>query len=230
MIDFHSHILPGIDDGSKSVKESLSLLAELKKQRVTTVVATPHYYISQRSPQRFLEKRAHAFAQLEEQLPDNSPAIILGAEVLYFPGISRMDAVHELCIEGTDVLLLEMPFRGWTEYMVQEIESLAISGGYTVVLAHMERYLRFVKRPVLDRLLDDGVFMQSNADFFLEFLSKRKALRLLMDGYIQLLGSDCHNMTSRPPRLQEAAGVIREALGASILREIDRRAAALLDL
>lgn len=221
MIDFHSHILPGIDDGSADVEESLSLLGELKKQRVTTVVASSHYDASHRSPNHFLEKRAHAFEQLSEALPDSAPEILLGAEVLYFPGISRLHSLDRLCIEGTNVLLLEMPFRDWSDYMLREIEDLAHTGEITVLLAHIERYLTRRNRSQLDRLLDCGALMQSNADFFLGFLSGRKAIRMLEDGYIHVLGSDCHNMANRPPRLSEARRVIRSKLGKETLRYID---------
>ncbi len=229
MIDFHSHILPGIDDGSQSVEESLRLLEALRKQRVDTVVASSHYDASRYSPRHFLEKRAYVFRQLAKALPAERPEILLGAEVLYFPGLSRVAALRELCIEGTDVLLLEMPFGSWTEYMVREVLELARSGDFTVLLAHVERYLTRQNRPFWDRLLADGVLMQSNADFFLSFFTRGKALRMLESGYIHLLGTDCHNMTSRPPRMAEGRRAIRDKLGKRALREIDELGETLLE-
>ncbi len=229
MIDFHSHILPGIDDGSADVKESLALMKALKKQRVTIVAATPHYYVTQRSPHRFLEKRAYVFSQLLEALPEDRPDIVLGAEVLYFPGISRIEELPSLCLEGTELLLLEMPFGTWTDYMLREVQELARSGQFTVVLAHIERYLTRRNARVWDKLLEEGVLMQSNAEFFLPLLRRRKALRLLQNGYIQLLGSDCHNMNTRAPRLSEARRTICEYLGTEMLREIDALGDELLE-
>ena len=229
MIDFHSHILPGIDDGSRSVEESVQMLKTLREQRVDMVVASSHFDVSRYSPRHFLEKRGYLFHQLKKALPSERPNILLGAEVLYFPGLSRVSALRELCVEGTNLLLLEMPFGSWKEYMVREVQELAHSGDFTVLLAHVERYRTRQNRPFWDRLLEDGVLMQSNADFFLSAFTRGKALRMLESGYIHLLGTDCHNMTSRPPRMAEGRGVIRDRLGKHVLREIDELGEAVLD-
>lgn len=228
MIDFHSHILPQIDDGSSGVKESLEMLEELSLQGVDTVVSTSHFYATQRSPQEFLARRERAFEQLKARLPENAPRILLGAEVLYFPGMSRMDELSTLCIEGTNILLLEMPFRPWSEHMIREVHDLARSGRYTLMMAHIERYYDDQPVSVWDDLLGEGVLMQSNADFFLPFFAGRKALRLLREDRIHLLGTDCHNMTSRPPQMDEALRVIRRRLGEEKLAQIDELGRELL--
>lgn len=228
MIDFHSHILPQIDDGSSGVKESLEMLEELSLQGVDTVVATSHFYATQRSPQEFLARRERAFEQLKARLPENAPRILLGAEVLYFPGMSRMDELSTLCIEGTNILLLEMPFRPWSEHMIREVHDLARSGRYTLMMAHIERYYDDQPVSVWDDLLGEGVLMQSNADCFLPFFAGRKALRLLREDRIHLLGTDCHNMTSRPPQMDEALRVIRRRLGEEKLAQIDELGRELL--
>ncbi len=229
MIDFHSHILPRMDDGSRSVQESLSLLNALHWQNVENVVATSHYYASQESPERFLGRRQRAFEALSEQLPDNSvPRILLGAEVLYYPGISRMKELGALCTQGTNILLLEMPFSRWTDHMVRELDELARSGEYSLLLAHIERYYSRQPAAVWDRLLDQGVLMQANADYFLAFRTRRMAFRLLRENRIHLLGSDCHNMSSRAPHMNEAADRIRKALGEKKIREIEELSCDLL--
>lgn len=227
MIDFHSHILPGIDDGSRNVKMSLGMIEELSRQGVDTICATSHFYVSQRTPKHFLERRQEAYELLEPVLPDNAPRILLGAEVLYFPGISRLESLPALCLEGTDVLLLEMPFSEWQEYWVREVCDLALSGEFTILLAHIERYYARQPKKVWDQLLDLDVLMQSNADYFLQqdsifrFRNGSKALKLLKEGRIHLLGTDTHNLTSRPPRMAEARDVIRQALGKRALERID---------
>ena len=228
MIDFHSHILPGIDDGSKSVKMSLQMLSAMRDQSIDTVIATSHFYATQRSPRRFLERREQAWDLLAPELPDSAPDIILGAEVLYFPGISHMAELPQLCFEGTNILLLEMPFDSWTEYCIREVRELARSGEFTILLAHIERY--YYKQPVSvwDDFLSEGVLMQSNADFFLPFRARRKALKLLREGRIHLLGTDAHNTSARAPRMAEAVAMIRKHLGPDPLREIDRLGEKLL--
>lgn len=221
MIDFHSHILPGIDDGSQSVEESLSMLEALRTQGVDTVVASSHFYATRRSPSEYRKRRAQAFERLGGALPEDAPRVLLGAEVLFFPGISRMEELPELCVEGTDVLLLEMPFTTWTDYMVREVKDLAYTGRYTLLLAHIERYYYRQHVSVWDELLDLGILMQSNADFFLPFRTRRKALKLLREGRIHLLGTDCHNMTSRSPHMDQAMETIRNHSGERTLKDID---------
>ena len=227
MIDFHSHILPGIDDGSRNVKMSLGMIDTLYRQKVDTICATPHFYVTQRTPEHFLERRQEAYELLEPVLPKNSPRILLGAEVLYFPGVSKMEALKDLCLEGTDVLLLEMPFTEWQEYWVREVCDLALGREFTILLAHIERYYAQQPRQVWDRLLELDVLMQANADYFLQqdsifrFRNRNSAVKLLREGRIHLLGTDTHNLSSRPPRMKEARDVIREELGKQALERID---------
>ena len=221
MIDFHSHILPGIDDGSKNTDMSLQMIAALAEQGVDTIAATSHFYATERSPQRFLQRREEAYARLREKLPEASPKILLGAEVLYFPGISHMEELPELCLEGTKLLLLEMPFQPWSEHMIREVDEMTRSGLYTIVLAHIERYYDKQDPSVWDGFLERGILMQSNADFFLSLWTRRKALRLLREHRIHLLGTDCHNMSSRAPHMAEARELIRNRLGSGVLDEID---------
>ena len=221
MIDFHSHILPGIDDGSAGVQQSLRMLKALREQKVAIVCATSHFYATERSPESYLRRRDYAYEKLCEALPEDAPVIFRGAEVLYYPGISHMKQLHELCLEGTNLLLLEMPFTAWSRHMVQEVRDLAHSGEFTILLAHIERY--YFQQPVStwDAFLEDGIYMQSNADFFLPFRTRRKAIRLLREGRIHVLGTDCHNDTSRAPRMAEARDMIRRKLGEQTLADID---------
>lgn len=222
MIDFHSHILPGIDDGSRSVEESLQMLQTLKSQDVDTVVASSHFYATQRSPEAYIERRNKAFDALKESLTDACPRIILGAEVLYFPGISHMGDLESLCIEGTDILLLEMPFTAWNRSMIAEVKGMAREHRVQLMMAHIERYYYQQDESVWDDLLNLGVFMQSNAEFFLPFWQGRKALKHLREGRIHLLGTDCHNMNDRRPRMDEAVNRIAKSVGEDAVREIDR--------
>ena len=213
MIDFHSHILPQIDDGSGSVEESRHLLETLAAQRVDLVAATSHFYAHQRTPEHFLERRQEAFEKLRPVLTDGMPRIRLGAEVLYFRGITRMKELPDLRLQGTKLLLLEMPFRTWSDGEVREVVDLCRDTDFVVLMAHIERYLKFQKNEVWDRLLAEGAMMQCNATFFLPLLSQRKAAKMIREGRVHVLGTDCHNMSSRPPRMDEAVQVLNKHLG-----------------
>ena len=230
MIDFHSHILPGVDDGSKDIDTSLLMLNALKKQGADIVCATSHFYATQRSVDRFLFRRQEAWEKLREVLPQDAPHVLLGAEVLYFPGISRMEELPQLCLEGTDLILLEMPFEPWTTHWTQEVRELARRGDVQILLAHIERYFFYQPVYIWDEFLDLGILMQSNAEFFLPFMNRRKAMKLLEDGYIHLLGSDAHNMTTRAPRLEEARARISRSLGPEIISYIDSLGKQLLNI
>ena len=230
MIDFHSHVLPCIDDGSRSVPMSVEMLSALRRQGCETVCATPHFYATQRTPQHFLERREEAWQMLEAELPADAPQVLLGAEVLYYPGISRMKELPDLCLQGTRILLLEMPFEAWSEHSVREVKELAHSGDYCILLAHIERYYFQQPRSVWDDFLELGILMQANPRFFLEWRTKRKALKLLRENRLHLLSSDAHNTTSRAPRMDEAQAVIRHHLGDDALHEMDRLGRKMLEV
>ena len=230
MIDFHSHILPGIDDGSASVEESLALLRMLADQGIEAVVATPHFYPDRTSASEFLKKRAAAYEKLCECDLSGLPRIILGAEVKYYDSIRRMEELEQLCAGESRVLLLEMPFERWSEMTVKEVETLSRSGRVTVVLAHIDRYLAFQSREVWERLFESGVLTQANASFFAGRFTKRKALNMLASGMINVIGSDCHNLTSRKPLIGKAAEIIANRFGARCIDHISEYTSDLLGI
>lgn len=213
MIDFHSHILPFIDDGSSSIEESVALLNMLKDQGIKTVVATPHYDAKRDTPEAFVQKRNESYEKLLPNIKEGLPRVILGAEVSYYPGIERLKGIRSLTAGESDLLLLEMPISVWTEYTVKELVDLTTTKNLTVVLAHAERYLGLQSLKTIELLNDSGILRQYNADFFLRFGQKRKALKMLERGEIHLIGSDCHNLNLRPPRIGDAYGLMRKKLG-----------------
>lgn len=213
MTDFHTHILPGIDDGSKSVQESLAMLREESRLGIDSVVLTPHYYAEENAPAEFLKRRYSAWKKLTPYMTPELPRVRLGAEVQYFEGICGVEDVRHMRIVGTDLLLLEMPFTRWTERMVEDVMELNDRRDLQIVLAHIERYLRFQQKDVWRRLLDCGILMQSNVSFFGRWKTRRGAMTMLERGEIHLVGSDCHNMESRRPnwdQFPEKAKVLLE--------------------
>jgi len=221
VIDWHNHILPGVDDGSQDLGESIEMIKMQMAQGVTTIIATPHFYANDESVEAFIARRNAAFEQLSLELPENSPEILLGAEVRYYQGISRMENLKALRIQNSKLLLLEMPMTVWTEYMVRELVELAGKSSFQIVLAHIERYLKLQKASTWDRLCKSGILMQVNASFFLNFVSKCKAISLLKKGKINFVGSDCHNTASRPPNLGRAFEIIEDKLGNFFVRQMN---------
>lgn len=229
MTDFHSHILPGVDDGSSSVEESCALLRMLREQGITNVIATPHFYPNRTSLDRFIEKRKAAYERLRPSLTEDMPSIRLGAEVYYYDGIRRMEGLERLCIEGSRVLLLEMPFSRWSEMTLKEVATLARSGKVQVVLAHIDRYMSYQVDGSLERLLEAGVLFQMNASYFNGMLTGRRAIRMCRDHLVHAIGSDCHNITSRPPKIGKAHELIEKRLGREFLEQMNAFTEGLLD-
>ena len=222
-IDFHSHILPGIDDGSRSVEESIGMLKMEAQQGIDHVLATPHFYAGSDTPDRFLRRRQEAQLRLQERLQEHPglPQVSIGAEVHYFRGISESDRLLDLTFANKRFILLEMPMAAWTDHMFQEIEQIYLKQEVVPVIAHIDRYIGlFQNHGVVRRLSEMPVLIQANAGFFLRPLTRNMALRMLRQHQIHLLGSDCHNLESRPPKLGPAFQLIEKHLGGSALERI----------
>ncbi len=216
IIDFHSHILPGIDDGSRSIEESIALLRKEAEQGINHVVATPHFYPQHDTPERFLARRAEAEAALREEMGKHTglPKLSIGAEVYFFNGISDCDAIFPLTIDQKRCILVEMPIGPWPEKVYQELEGIYSKQSLVPVIAHVDRYFgRFRTFGIPERLTELPVLVQANAEFFLNRATSAKALRMLKKDQIHLLGSDCHNLSSRSPNLMEAVTFIETRLG-----------------
>jgi protein-tyrosine phosphatase len=210
-----------MDDGSRDVAESISMINMQVSQGVDMVVATPHFYANDETVDSFLDRRKRALDLLKAELPEGPPEIILGAEVRYYQGISRMDGLKALRIEGSKLLLLEMPMSSWTECMIRELIEMSGRSGIKIVLAHMERYLTLQTQDTWNRILECGILMQANASFFASFSTKRKALTLLKEDNIHFIGSDCHNVTSRPPQISKAFETIKKKLGEDYIHQMN---------
>lgn len=223
--DFHSHILPGIDDGSRSVEMSIAMLKKMAEQGITRVVATPHFYAHKDTPNRFLARRVRAENALRQELSRHTelPEVLVGAEVYYFPGMSNSDMLPALTISGTNYLLVEMHDSPWNESMYRELENIRIRQGLIPIIAHIDRYITPMRQHgIPDRLRSMELLVQANADFFLDWRTRRLALQLLEADYIHLLGTDCHDMKRRAPNLPEALEKIRQKLGDRPVRHLER--------
>ncbi len=223
-VDFHTHILPCVDDGSKSVDESLQMLRILADSGVGAAVMTPHFYAGSDTPELFIARRTEAFETLAEAASKDSksklPQIIPGAEVEYFGGIECLCDYPELRVGNSGCMLVEMPQKQWATHVVDDIIRLNEHEGFRVILAHVERYLFDQKKDVIYTLLDHGILMQSNAAYFINRLTARKAFRMLKLGYVHLIGSDCHNLTIRPPNIGAACDEIAKHAGEEVLENI----------
>lgn len=228
IIDFHSHILPEMDDGSRDPEMSARMLQALFNQGVEIVCATPHFYREENAVPEFLERRQRAWDAMPQ--PANMPQVLLGAEVAYYPGMSESENLESLCLQGTKALLLEMPFCAWTGRQILEVVRLIIDRDFFIVLAHPERYL-FEKcnRDAINRFAEMDTGMQVNASTLCHWQTRDVGLKLLQSTGAPFLGTDCHNLDSRAPQMQRARKAIGRRLGAEFLAELDESVSQILE-
>lgn len=226
LIDVHTHILPQIDDGSDSVETSVRMLQCMAQHGVQSVCATPHFYREKMDVETFLERRTTAWQKLQPAIQAVPVSIVLAAEVAYYSGISEEKELDKLCAEGTNTLLLEMPYSDWNSFQIDEVLSLAWDSGFDVILVHPERLTAGANNRWLDRLY--SLPMQVNAGALRHWRTRKKALEILENTEKPLLGSDCHNLKSRAPNLWEGRNVVERKLGREFLSGMDENARALL--
>lgn len=228
LIDLHSHVLPEMDDGSISFEMSYRMLTAAAEQGVRCIAATPHFYPTRDYPRHFLEKRQKRLETLRKISDPKLPLVLPGAEVRYFDGITEMEELPKLRIGRSKALLIEMPFGEWSSRMTEDILELNRRQEYCVILAHIERYLGFGNEKAIERLASENVLFQANAEFFNGFFSSRRAVKMVDFGRIHFLGSDCHNLTTRPPNLADACAVIASMLGKETVDRIMKQSIKVL--
>lgn len=220
VMDFHSHILPRVDDGSKSLEQSLNMLRRESEQGVEKVVLTPHFYANHHTMEQFLHHRRDAYDALTQAVAadDTLPQLILGAEVKLFEGLSQIDDLDQLTIDGTRCILVEFPMPPWRDWMYRELRRIHRDRKLTPIFAHVDRYMTPWRSFGIPELLDDlPVLVQANAEFFLRRATRKRALKMLQNGQIHLLGSDCHDLKDRCPNLGPAKELILQQLGPQAL-------------
>ena len=228
LVDFHSHMIHRMDDGSKSLEESLSMIKRSSEMGVEHIALTPHFYPRNDDPTTFLERRERRYIELSNALPEGSPMLHLGAEVEYFDGIVQMESLRDFRIRGSKCLLIEMPFAKWTDRNLSDISMLSRQKSYRVVLAHIERYLNCFDYDDLVALVRQGVMVQSNAENFINIFTRKRAISMLSDGLIHFIGTDSHGLVGRAPNLDKAVAYIEKKLGRGIVDQISDLSAHML--
>lgn len=223
MIDFHTHILPGIDDGAKDVSVSAAMLETEKEQGVNEIVLTPHYYGKFYSPTDFVRRRAAAYEKLLA-VAAGEFFFTLGAEIHFSDTLSVNAECRKLAIGDTRYALVELPFgEKWSGSLFTRLRYFMDETELTPVIAHICRYPQLRKNPeALLRLAEMGCLLQVNASAFCDKDSSGFAFAALKHNLVHCLGSDCHNVTNRAPDLKRAEEAIAQAGYDDRLEEIGR--------
>lgn len=231
VIDFHSHILPGIDDGSKSADMSMAMLKMAMDQGVDVMLATSHFYASRHRIEDFLARRQRSYEKLAEVKKDFGPQLVLGAEVAFFSGMSRAGRLDDLTIGKSRALLLEMPFSPWSRSDIKEVEYLIRKRNFHVILAHLERYMWMPEnKKWIEELIQMPLYVQINAESLLRWRKRGPLLKMFKKGQAHFLGSDCHRVERREPNLGKGRAVLSKKFGNKFMNKMDERGSRVLQL
>lgn len=223
VIDIHSHILPGVDDGSKNPEITRKMLEIAAKDGIEAIVATPHFEGGMTA--EFLSKRKHAFEMTSKMAAEMNPPIelFMGNEVFF--GESAIEALDNKVAEtlnGTDYALVEFPVYSEFSYIEKAIKNITYAG-YKPVIAHIERYEGMKKKYQVEELVAQGAIMQVNASTVTGAMGwgiKRYVLKLMKAGLVHLIGTDAHGVNRRRPEMKEALALIEKKIGKAYRMEI----------
>lgn len=220
MIDFHSHILPDIDDGSKSNKETENLLLEAKNVGFNKIISTSHYAIDCYEIPEY--KRKEIIDNLNGE--NNFPEIILGSEI--FLTYNILDLLKEYkasTINSTNYILFELPLRNYFPNLKDVICKLR-ENEYRLILAHPERYSVIQKDfNILYDLKDYGILFQCNYGSILGnygLFAKLTMKKMLKEGMVSFLGSDVHRENTIYPKIPKALNCISKIVSNEYLADL----------
>lgn len=208
MIDIHSHILPDVDDGSKSMEMSINMAKTYKENGYKRVIASPHFIdrITSRTAEEVLQAKAILEKRLEEESIDLE--ILLGNEIYFSDDIlSDIEKGYALKLNNTRYILIEFPSTDIPNYTEDIIFSLQLKG-YIPVIAHPERNTKIIRNPnILYELVERGVLAQLNLHSLVG-LYGRKTMELskvlINNNLIHFVATDCHSDGRRSPDVKKA--------------------------
>lgn len=217
--DLHCHILPGVDDGAKSLTDTNNLLESEKKQGITQIAFTPHYYADQIELSAFIENRNKAFINLTSNNKYPEISYKVGSEVHMVPSLINID-LTKLVINDTHYMLIEWPSGGyplWGNDIVNKILSI----GITPIFAHIERYeYFFCNLTNLKEYISKGCLFQINATTILDDHINKRVIDLIKRNYIHIISSDAHSVEHRPVNLKEAYEIIKKKTSKEVIERV----------
>lgn len=214
MVDLHTHLLPGVDDGVRTLAEALAELREARLQGIAAVVCTPHIRPqSSADDQQLLDRRRQIHEMLLEAATADGglPEIGLGSEVLIEDTTPDLDHLG-LRLNGTPYALVEVGFLRERFNALQDIFGELLARGWRPILAHVERY-PYLRRceELLGAWREDGVLAQVNASSLAGAHGpeiRDRAWNLVERGLADLVASDVHGPHMRPNHMGEAWSLV----------------------
>ncbi len=220
MIDFHSHILPNIDDGSRSLDETIDMIKEAKKAGFTKIISTSHYI------ERYYEADEEQRTKLINEVKENIQGIelYLGSEIYITNQMTELIAEKKAStINNSKYVLFELPMNN-KPIDAKEIVFRLIEKGYVPIIAHPERY-KYVKENIeyVQELADMGALFQSNYGSSIGMYGKKAQKtqkKLLKEGLIQFFGSDVHTVEQVYPKMPKILKKLRKIISEEELEQL----------
>ena len=217
MIDIHSHLIYGVDDGSKDIETSLKVLSNLSENGVTDIILTPHYIVDT----NYVSKKTDNIIKLNELQREVKKLgininLYLGNEIYIDKDILKYIKENKMCsLNNTEYILVELPMSGvYEDYL--DIFSNLINIGFKVILAHPERYTSFQKDySLIDEVVATGVLLQSNIDSIVGGYGKeaKKTMKyILKNKLVSFVGTDIHNNKSDYSYINKAINKFKKYL------------------
>ena len=213
MIDLHSHIIPNVDDGSRTINESIEILNEAKKVGFSDVILTSHYISD------YNETNAEELVILKEKLQEKTNDISLhsGMEIYIDEKIAELiQSKKVLTLEESRYLLMELPLSNNVNYLDYVVYSLQ-NNNIIPIIAHPERYSAVQNNyKIVEEYREKGCLIQSNYASILGYYGKgaQKTVKMLLkNNFVDFLGSDCHRRNSIYPNIPKSIKKITKIIG-----------------
>ena len=224
LFDIHCHILPGVDDGSDSIEESLAMLKKEYEDGVQNVILTPHYR------RRMFETPAEKILMKYEELQGRAKQILpeinlyLGAEIhSNLEMIEALQKREQLAMAGSLFVLIEFSEGDEKDYIRERCYNLK-AHGYDPIVAHVERYQAVLGNlDFVNELRELGALIQVNANSIIGkdgFRVKRFCKHLMQERMLDFVGSDGHGIKERVPRMGECAAYMEKKMGSGYTKKI----------
>ncbi|MDO4501289.1 MAG: hypothetical protein Q4B60_08500 [Erysipelotrichaceae bacterium] len=211
VVDIHCHILPGIDDGSKDMKESLEMLRIAEKEGITDIILTPHH--KEQMGGLNSEEVNKLFAELQAEKDANNIKVnlYLGSELMYSSSLIINGELNDLRLNNSNFLLMEFnPSISFTKLRTALVNLTRT--GSNIILAHAERYMCLVDNfDYVEDLIDCDILFQVNANSVINKDNKKMynfVHKLLKNEYVDFVATDAHSSQFRAPEIADCAKVL----------------------
>jgi protein-tyrosine phosphatase len=222
MIDFHNHVLPAVDDGSKSLEISLCMLKNAEEQGITNVVNTVHFQHPKVEINEITHKRiSDSINKLQDELDNRKINVTLhiGAEVFFLPNLVDLKADPLATFGDGKYMLIEFHIHHIPEIQKQVLFDLKMSG-VTPIIAHPERYRQVQENiTIAYDWLNAGCLLQVDAGSVLGYLGSGAQLAseaIIKNNWCQILASDAHDSDRRNFCLKDAYEIVTDWVGDNV--------------